>query len=158
MSEPESRERSEAKQNDGDDNDKDTAGEQRFESNEEQRGSILEKLFTILSALLLLFITGYLLVQSFRDSKPPMFEVQVSVPAARGDFTAVAVLVDNTGDDAAKAVQVRGEAPGADQQPVEAEATMDWLPGKSRRHVTLLFPPDADVSKLEVKIVGYEEP
>lgn len=127
-------------------------------AHQEERSGLLEKLFTILSVGLLLFLVIFLGVQSFREDEPAAFDVQISSTEKRGDFTAVAVILKNTGDQTAKAVQIRGEAPVAGGKPVEAEATMDWLPAKSQRHVTLLFPPNADFAKLGVKVVGYEDP
>jgi uncharacterized protein (TIGR02588 family) len=64
----------------------------------------------------------------------------------------------NIGDDAAKAVHVIGEATGADGNPVESQATLDWLPGDSKRKVTIIFPADANTADTKVRVAGYEEP
>ncbi len=125
---------------------------------EENHSGILEKLFTVLSLVLLGSLCAFLLWQSFAPSLPPAFQVEVGPFEKRGDFVGVEVIVSNIGDEAAKAVQVMGEATGADGEPVEAQTTMDWLPGDSKRNVTLIFPADLKQDKLDVRIAGYEEP
>lgn len=125
---------------------------------EEEHSGTLEKIISISSLILILGITGYLAWESIQDNTPPALDVTLAEPRQQGEFVAIVVAVQNSDDDTAKAVQVRGEAPGADGKPAEAEATMDWLPGQSKRRVTLLFPTDANVSQADVKVVGYEEP
>lgn len=130
----------------------------KAEKEEHQRSGILEKVFTVFSVILLVFMAGYLVVQIFQESTPPGFLVTPSEPRMRGDFMAVGVTMQNTGDRAAKQVHVRGKAPAGEGEPFEAVATLDWLPGNSSRHVTLLFPAEADLEALVVDVIGYEEP
>lgn len=126
---------------------------------ENQRSGVLEILFSIFSCGVLLFLIGYLIYQIAQENTPPVIEITESKPRPRGAYTAIMITVRNDGDDAAKAVQIRGEAPMAGKDaPYEAEGSLDWLPGNSVRQVTLLFPPDVNIDDLEVYVVGYEEP
>lgn len=126
----------------------------------EDREGWTEKLFTVFSLLLIAGLVGYLLVESFKTNTPPAFELKPSPAEQRGDFVAVRISVKNGGEDTAKAVQVRGEIAVEGSEPVQAEATLDWLPGRSSRDVTLLFSEDAatSVGAAKFEVVGYEEP
>src|SRR5687767_11171573 len=135
----------------------DSTGNTNSRSGEKHSG-LLEKIFTVLSLLLIIAMVGYLVKETVASHPPAAFEVEQAAPIKRGQFTAVDVFVRNTGDEAAKAVNITGEVAGPDGKPIEAEATMDWLPGKSRRKVTLLFPHDIGTTEPEVEVIGYEEP
>ncbi len=125
---------------------------------EENHSGVLEKIFTVLSLVLLGSLCAFLVWQSFAPSLPPSFQVELGPFEKRGDYVGVEIIVSNIGDEAAKAVQVLGETTGADGEPVDAQATMDWLPGDSKRRVTLIFPADVKQENLDVRIAGYEEP
>jgi len=128
------------------------------EEDHEDRSGLLERIFTILSLVVILAMTGYLVKETFGTPPPASFEVEVAAPQLRGDYTAVEVFVKNTGEQAAKAVNVRGEIANGPDGPIEAEATLDWLPGSSRRRVTLVFAGDQTTTTPEVRVLGYEEP
>lgn len=149
------------------DSDKDTSGKSAADKNDnsagqrqhEERSSVTEKIFTVFSVILVGGLCIFLLSQSFSPPAPPAFAVETAYPINRGENTAIDVYIRNSGKQAAKAVHITGEMPGADGKPVEAEATLDWLPGNSRRQVTLLFPADVQKSgNPEIRVKGYEEP
>lgn len=126
---------------------------------QDDRRNITEELFTVFSVLLIISVCGYLGFQSFGIPTPPVFSVETSYPLPRGDLIAVEVYVKNSGEEAAKAVHVTAEMTGNNSQPVDAEATLDWLPGNSKRRVTMVFPGDVVTTTLpNVKIKGYEQP
>jgi uncharacterized protein (TIGR02588 family) len=126
---------------------------------EQERTSKTETIFTIFSVILIVLAASYLVVQSLGTPAPPAFTTELSYHLPRGNHAAVDVFIKNTGDEAAKAVHVSGEVAGTDGTPVEAEATLDWLPGNSTRKVTLLFPTDkVTTATPEIHITGYEEP
>lgn len=132
------------------------AGREQQERN--SRAGIIEKVFTLVSIVLLVSTVGLLLAETFQEDAPPAFSISVEPPARSGSLTAVSVLIHNTGDETAKALQVRAEVPVSEEERIDAEASLDWLPGGSKRRVTLLFPPETDLKKLKVTIVGYEVP
>lgn len=131
---------------------------ENHEEKEEKHSGLLEKIFTVFSLLLLATLSVYLVYRSFAPDSPPSFKVELGLTEKRGDFQGIEVTVVNIGDDAARSVQVIGEAIGADGNPVESQATLDWLPGDSKRKVTLIFPADANTTTAEVRVAGYEEP
>ena len=123
-----------------------------------ERAGILETLFTIVSVLLIAAIAIYLVREAARTQTPAAFTLKSSDPITRGNFMAVDVYVANGGDMAAKAIHLKGTVPGPDGSPVEGEATMDWLPGRSTRRATLLFPKDAQTTTPKIEVVGHEAP
>lgn len=125
---------------------------------EDERAGNLEKIFTVLSLILITAIVVYLGKESLATQTPAAFILKPADPIKRGDFKAIDVYIENTGDRAAKAVNLKGEVPGPDGKPVEAEATLDWLPGRSTRRASLIFPPDAPTTAPQLEIIGYEEP
>lgn len=125
---------------------------------ENSRAGVIEKAFTVFSILLLVCTVGLLLAETFQEDKPPAFSIEALKPAQSGDLIAVSVIIHNTGDETAKAVQVRAEVPVGEGERIEAEASLDWLPGGSKRRVTLLFPPKTKLDSMKVMIVGYEVP
>lgn len=123
-----------------------------------ERAGTIEKIFTVISGILIVAITIYLGKESLAKQTPAAFVLKPSDPIERGDFKAIDVYIENTGDQAAKAVNLTGEVLGSDGKPIEAEATLDWLPGRSTRRATLIFPPDAPTTSPQLEITGYEEP
>lgn len=128
------------------------------DQNNAARTGILEKIFTVMSLVLIVGMSGYLIWQSFTADNPASFKIKTGAVEERGEFLGVEVHITNSGGESAKAVQVRGEVPWQPGRPMEAEATLDWLPANSTRKITLLFPKDADTSAAKVRVVGYEEP
>lgn len=128
------------------------------EQEKEHHSGMLEKLFTVMSLLLLLGVASFLVWQWISGSTPPAFKIEAEAPHKRGDFTNIEVTVENTGNETAKSVQVMAEATGADGKPVDSQATLDWLPGNSKRTVSLVFPLDTDTSGAVVRVAGYEQP
>ena len=119
---------------------------------------MLEKIFTVLSLILIVAVIGYLIKESISTETPPAFQLEQADPIKRGQFTAVDVFIENVGDQSAKAVNITGEIAVRGQEPLKAEATLDWLPGRSTRQTTLLFPGDTPTTKPQVEVVGYEIP
>jgi len=135
-----------------------TSSDNDQRNNHENRSGLLEKIFTILSLIAILAMTAYLAKESFGTPPPAAFEVKVASPQLRDEFTAVEVYIKNTGEQAAKAVNIRGEIYIDQKKPLEAEATLDWLPGNSQRMVTLIFAGDQTTTSPKVQVLGYEEP
>ena len=123
---------------------------------EEERPGHLETEFTIISIILILAAVAYLAYHAWAPKSEPGFEI-TSHPAVKyGEFDHVRVDVKNTGDLPAKSVEVYGSIKTSDE-PMEAEASLDWLPGNSTRSVTLVFS-DASTTPPEIVVRGYEEP
>lgn len=153
------------KNNDQEDDQEKQSGKGNGEGNGEEnrnrhdeRSGTLEKLFTVLSLILITAIVIYLGRESLATQTPAAFILKPADPIKRGDFKAIDVYIENTGDKAAKAVNLKGEVVGPDGKPIEAEATLDWLPGRSSRRATLIFPLDAPTTTPELEIIGYEDP
>lgn len=134
------------------------SGKSDQKADEKDRSGFLETVFTILSLLLILGIAGYLTWQASKESTEPAFELKAEKSVLRGQFQAINILVKNSGTQAAKDVNISGQAAGNDGKPETAEATIDWLPGQSKRRVTLIFPKDTDTSSPILNVTGFQYP
>ena len=86
-----------------------------------------------------------------------MLSAQVREVRAIGPTFVVDVEVRNQSRAAAAEVQIAGEVRSPDGTKQEGRATVDFVPGLSTRHVSLLFDLDPGRNP-EVRIVGYATP
>jgi uncharacterized protein (TIGR02588 family) len=111
------------------------------ESNEAQppKPSLLEKIATGVSVLLVLGVLTVLVVDAFHPNTEPSLATSVGPLRATNAAYRAPIRVRNTGDDAAKSVVVHAELRAGDSTLSEIDVTVDWLPGKSSRDVVALF-------------------
>ena len=117
----------------------------------------LELIATWISGALLAAMVAFLIWDALREAQPPSFETTIESRAQRGANAYVTVAVRNTGDDAARTVEVRvvREA-GATGN--EGHFTLDWVPGRSTRRGIAVLPQSVALGRLRAEVIGYAEP
>ena len=118
---------------------------------------LLELVATWISAVLLAAMVAFLVWDALRDAQPPSFETIIESHAQRGAYAYVTIAVRNTGDDAARMVEVR-VVPDAGATGAEAHFTLDWIPGRSTRRGVAVLPQSVALGRLRAEVIGYAEP
>jgi uncharacterized protein (TIGR02588 family) len=119
----------------------------------------IEWVGAVIGALIVLGTIGYLTYETLRSSdhdQPRLSAVVMRVRAQDGRF-AVDVEIRNGGSRAASDVHVAGNPRAADARQERPQARLDYVPGLSRREVTLLFR-DNPGERPDVQIIGYSRP
>lgn len=98
-------------------------------------------------------VLGY--EQATRTSQPPSIEARVGEVIERGDGFAVELIVRNTGDRTAQAVQLEVTVRGTSER---AETTLQYVPYRSQRRAWVIFADDPRRSTIIVRVLGFEEP
>ncbi|MBW3572486.1 MAG: TIGR02588 family protein [Gemmatimonadetes bacterium] len=111
------------------------------------------------SAALVLFVLGYLLFDATaRPQTPPAVEVSADSVAHVGGVWRVEFVARNRGHGTAAGVVVEGELKEGDRTVETSETTLDYVPGKSKRHGGLFFRRDPGPYRLELRAFGYQRP
>ena len=121
----------------------------------------LERTATIISTLIVLAFLSVLVWDGVHPNASPSFVVHTRKVELRNNAYRAEVEVENTGDDAAKAVVVHIELLGRDTTLAETDLTIDWLPGKSKHVAVGFFPkPESGTAVIGVKpeVHGYVAP
>ena len=122
--------------------------------------SPLEWIAAALGALIALSLLGVLGWEAAAGTNggPPELTVRAlrAVPAAHGFV--VEVEVRNRADPTAAAVGIEGVLKRGYADVETSRATIDYVPGRGRRRVGLLFTRDPAVHRLELRATGYQEP
>jgi uncharacterized protein (TIGR02588 family) len=115
---------------------------------------------TAAAGALIVFATlGVLLYEAtFGVHSLPALRVQVVTVSEAGDAFRVEVRVSNDGGATAADVMVQGELLANERVVDRAEATIDYVAGRSWEMAALLFSHDPAVSRLDVRAVGYRVP
>jgi uncharacterized protein (TIGR02588 family) len=127
----------------------------------EQPVTLLEKIATTLSALLVAALVVVLVRDAQRPDAPPRFSVDVGTIAVTGPRFHVPVTVHNLGDKSAKSVVVHLELVIArnDSVAAESDVEIDWLPGQSSRDVMGVFASSsAENATVRADVRGYAVP
>jgi uncharacterized protein (TIGR02588 family) len=117
----------------------------------------LERTATIVSALLVAALLALLLWDATREHAPAELTATAGKDHPVGMQHYLAVSVENAGDRAARDVEVSVSLTAADSTD-EATFVIDWIPGKSTRHGTAIFPRDPASGKVTATVKGFAEP
>jgi uncharacterized protein (TIGR02588 family) len=130
------------------------------ETPEEENGppSWLERVATLISALLVAGMLGVLIRDSTHEDTPPAFETVAGRPETSGKSVRVPVEIRNTGDEAAHNIQVHIELRAADSVLAESDLTVDWLAGRSKHDVVGFFEAPTLPFTAHAEVRGYTEP
>lgn len=128
-------------------------------SPEDARVARWEWLVAGLGALFVLAVLGYLAwYRLAHPETPPKLVAEVASVTEDAGFHYVEVTARNDGFSTAAGVLLLGELV-QDGRPVEeSEAEIDYLPGHSRRRVTLIFARDPAAHGLVLRFKGYARP
>lgn len=105
----------------------------------DHRAGPLEIVATAISTLLVAALVCVLVWDAFHPNTPPAFTTHPGRVAVTNRAYRVPVRVRNSGDDAAKAVDVHLELMASDSVLAESDLTIDWLPGNTSRELVGLF-------------------
>jgi uncharacterized protein (TIGR02588 family) len=128
---------------------------------QEPRVTVLERIATGISALLVCGIIAVLMVDAIHPHARPTFRASVDRVERTTSTIRAAVKVENLGDDAAKSVSVHVELllPAKDSAKDEGDIVIDWLPGKASRTITALFDESsAEPFRMRASVRGYVVP
>ena len=123
------------------------------------KASRWEYLLGAIGALLVSATVIYLALDAKNDPSTPPDLVVTATRIAPGTATyVVEVSVENSGSETAAAVLIRGELKQGDAVVEDAEATLDYVPGHSRRQAGLVFTRNPAQYRMELRAVGYDVP
>lgn len=134
-----------------------TEGKRAAPAPREERISRWEWLAGAVGLLLVVAALAVLVREAIAPAAPAALAVHAdSVRAARG-ARVVHFTVTNGGRAPAMEVEIEGRlVDGADT--ITAAASIRYVPGKSRRSGSVLFPRDAAARRVDLRVVGYEDP
>ena len=124
----------------------------------EERRNPLEITVLAISALLVASSIGVLAWQGARGERPPELAVRVDSVVSRGGAHRVHVTVRNDGFATAATAHVRARLLRGASPVAESEVVVQWVPGRSSEHATLLFEEDPRVHDVDVRVIGFTEP
>jgi uncharacterized protein (TIGR02588 family) len=111
------------------------------------------------SALLVLWVVGYLLYDAVaRPRTPPAITVQADTVLRSGGLWLVEFSARNGGHNTAATVKIEGELKEGEETVEASEAVLDYVPGESVRHGGLFFRADPRAYRLELRAHGYQAP
>jgi uncharacterized protein (TIGR02588 family) len=121
---------------------------------------LLEWLAAAVGALLAAGLVAFLVADAVDGDQaaPPLLVVTAESLHAEGGMHVVKLKVANRSSRAASSVQVEGELMAGDAPIDSAQATVDFVPGRSTRQAGLIFREDPRRFRLEVRAVGFELP
>jgi uncharacterized protein (TIGR02588 family) len=126
---------------------------------EQMRPHRIEWFTGILSSLLVLAITGWMLFEATTSSdRPPELSARVIATEAVSPGWHVMIQVENTGDQAAADVKVKATLRSEDTQLEEAELTFDYVAAGSTSRGTMIFVNNPSAGLLEIVPTSFTEP
>ena len=117
----------------------------------------VERTATIISALLVAALLALLIWDAVRTHTAAEFRTKVGESHVVGAEHYLEISVENTGDRAARDVQVSVSLTAADSTD-EATFTIDWLAGRSTRHGIVILPRDPASGRIRAAVTGFAEP
>ena len=119
---------------------------------------VLERIASWASAALILALIVYLGWDALHPDTPAELEARVGATRRTRTAYETTVVVTNAGDQAARDVHLRVILEAAGVEPEEGEATLDWVPGHSRREAVVLFNRDPALGTLRAEVRGFQVP
>jgi uncharacterized protein (TIGR02588 family) len=124
--------------------------------------TLLEKIATGLSALLVCLLIAVLVRDAAHPDTPPRFAVEPGAITLVGRSNRIPVTVRNLGDKSAKSVVVHVALVSArsDSVVAESDVIIDWLPGRSSRDIVGMLTPSSGSERTNVRVDvrGYAVP
>ena len=112
-----------------------------------------------LAFLIVVGTLAFIGFEAFRGgSNAPDLRVEIDAIAQANGGHSVAVLVRNVGHQAAARVIVEGMSRDERGREARVEAQLDYVPGLSEEHATLIFPFPPDRESMQVRVVSFTRP
>jgi uncharacterized protein (TIGR02588 family) len=124
---------------------------------EPQRPNWLARLVTAISALLICALLGVIAWDAVHPDLPPAPGARTATLRQLANHMHIGVEVLNAGDMAARDVLVRVALTTPDTT-IDDEITIDWLPGRSRREVTVIIPFVGQAPRVTAEVQGFVTP
>ena len=118
----------------------------------------IERLATIVSALLVLAVVAVLVWDAVHPDRPPALDASTGAPHVVGRHWHVPITVRNSGDVAVQEVSVSVALEHPDTAVKDIHIQIDWLPGRSQREIDAVFPVDPARGKLSAEVQSFDEP
>lgn len=118
----------------------------------------VERLATIISALLVLGVIAVLVWDAVHPDRPASLDVSTGRPTAVGRHWHVPIVVRNSGDVAVQEVNVSVSLQHPDTTVRDIDIRIDWLPGRSERAIDAVFAVDPSRGKLTAEVQSFDEP
>lgn len=131
----------------------------RGERSEQSSGpDWVERLATIISAVLVLGVIAVLVWDAVHPDRPASLDVSTGRPTAVGRHWHVPIVVRNSGDVAVQEVNVSVSLQHPDTTVRDIDIRIDWLPGRSERAIDAVFAVDPSRGKLTAEVQSFDEP
>lgn len=118
----------------------------------------VERLATIISAVLVLGVIAVLTWDAVHHDRPASLDVSTGRPTAVGRHWHVPIVVRNSGDVAVQELNVSVSLQHPDTTVRDIDVRIDWLPGQLERAIDAVFAVDASRGKLEAEVQSFDEP
>lgn len=120
---------------------------------------ILEWVLATLSAAVVLFMLGFLLVEGLSNTaRTPVMSVVTAQPEAVGTGFEVPFQVRNEGEATAASVVVEAVIAAGEASEQRSEVTLDYVPAQSTTKGGFVFTDDPRGKPLQVRVLGYQDP
>ena len=135
-----------------------TEEEEANRSRESSGPDWVERLATIISAVLVLGVVAVLVWDAVHPDRPASLDVSTGRPTAVGRHWHVPIVVRNSGDVAVQEVNVSVSLQHPDTSVRDLDIRIDWLPGRSERAIDAVFAVDPSRGTLTAEVQSFDEP
>jgi len=118
----------------------------------------VERLATLISALLVLAVVAVLVWDAVHPDRPASLDASAGTPRKVGTHWHVPIVVRNSGDVAVQEVNVSVGLEHPDTAVKGIDVRIDWLPGRSQREIDAVFAVDPSRGKLRADVESFDEP
>ena len=119
----------------------------------------IEWIFAALSAALVLFMLGFLLVEGLTNAvQIPVLSIVAGQAEQMGAAFEVPFLVRNDGEATAASVLVEAVVSPGSPSEQRSEVTLDYVPARSTTEGGFVFTEDPRGLPLQVRVLGYQDP
>jgi uncharacterized protein (TIGR02588 family) len=118
----------------------------------------VERLATLISALVVLAVVAVLVWDAVHPDRPPALEASSGTPKPVGRHWHVPITVRNAGDVAVQEVSVRVALERPDAAATDVDIRIDWLPGRSEREIDAVFATDPSRGRLVTAVQSFDAP
>lgn len=125
-----------------------------------KRYPLLEWVSAAIGLVIAAVMFGLLIYEALvqRPGVPPLIEVEPSALVKAGNQYVLELKVRNVARRTASAVQVEGVLKTGGEKVETSTATLDYVPGESRRNAALIFTNDPRNYRLALRVTGFSRP
>ncbi|MGI9036029.1 MAG: TIGR02588 family protein [Pyrinomonadaceae bacterium] len=159
MSEQESKHKNSDDENSEDGQSNENKSNETGENDKEQKTSLLEWIAAGIGLVLVVGAIGFMLYQAIiSKSAPPEIKITVISVAAVETGYLVIFEAENTGEETASNVAIKGEIKNGNESVEKSDVTLDYVPSHSKRKGGLYFSKNPQQFNLEIRAAAYAQP